>query len=437
MGGRVGDELRGDAGDRRLARLVDVGEERDVAAGGEGLAEVAGEVAGARIQVRLERGDDPPSRKGGARGALEAALDPPEGREAWGEVGERGAEREPCAKSGQRVPPIVVAGHAQRERTEHDAVEGDRHAALHRGAEQADTVGGHEPVADHVGANRGRHACGARVVHAAHQCARPRGVLGERPLDVGEVGVDVEVIGFDVGDDRDRRVEGEERAIVLVGLDDDGVAPAPPEVAAPRLHAPADDAGRRAAGAGEGLGGHDGGGGLAVRPGDADDDEAVDRGAERLGAADHREAERRGARELGVRGGDRARCDDGTRAVDVRAVVAAVHDDAERLEVGVAGGTHVAAGDPEAAADEELGERAHPRAGDADEVHRPRIGRGGEEGEGVAPHAGADLGRDRHRVGAGVRSGARRGSRGRSHRRRRGRRATRHAAPWSRARRYR
>jgi len=55
---RVDDELPAHAVDRLLACGIDVGD-GDVVCGGERLRQVAGEVAGARVQVRLEEHAQP------------------------------------------------------------------------------------------------------------------------------------------------------------------------------------------------------------------------------------------------------------------------------------------------------------------------------------------------------------------------------------------
>src|SRR5207302_3690940 len=56
---RVGDEIRGDAGDRLLARWIDLSEEHRVRRR-QRARELVSEVARAREQVRLERDDEAP-----------------------------------------------------------------------------------------------------------------------------------------------------------------------------------------------------------------------------------------------------------------------------------------------------------------------------------------------------------------------------------------
>ena len=77
-----------------------------------------------------------------------------------------------------------------------------------------------DAVANRLGRARRCERVGAGVVRAQHD-ERALRELGERALDVGEVGVDVEVVSLDeVRDDRDRRRECEKRPIVFVGFDD-------------------------------------------------------------------------------------------------------------------------------------------------------------------------------------------------------------------------
>src|SRR5690606_41702897 len=67
--------------------------------------------------------------------------------------------------------------------------------------------------------------------------------LQERALERLVRLVKVEVLGVDVGDDRDRRSEAQERAVALVRLRDEQVARPEPRVAPERGHAAPDDHG--------------------------------------------------------------------------------------------------------------------------------------------------------------------------------------------------
>ena len=85
------------------------------------------------------------------------------------------------------------------------------------------------------------------------------------------------------------------------------------------------------------------------------------------------------ALELGMILRHRRRDDERARAVDVRRVVAGVDADAERARSARARGFASQPVTRDAAPREQLGERAHPGAGDADEVDGPGVG-GIEEG---------------------------------------------------------
>ena len=87
-----------------------------------------------------------------------------------------------------------------------------------------------------------------RIVGAQHRGAVERQVLQElreRLLELREVVlVGIHVVGVDVGDHRDHRLQVQERGVGLVGLDDDEVAGAEARVGAGGVEAPADDEGR-------------------------------------------------------------------------------------------------------------------------------------------------------------------------------------------------
>ena len=137
----------------------------------------------------------------------------------------------------------------------------------------------------------------------------------------------------------------------------------------------ADEPGRIEPAARERLGGHHGRRRLAVRARDADQRRARRRLAQRLGAPDDREAELARADQLRMVLRHRRRDDQRARAVDVRGSRAGL-DERRRARRGrrAFSGCCVAAGDADAAEDEELGEGAHPGAGDADEMDGPRVG---------------------------------------------------------------
>jgi hypothetical protein len=113
-----------------------------------------------------------------------------------------------------------------------------------------------------------------RVIGAQHRRAIERQVLQElheRLLQLGEVVlVGLHVVGVDVGDDGDHRLQVEERGVGFVGFDDDEVAGAEACVRAGGVEPPADDEGWIEPALREHARDQAGGGGLAVRAGDGD-----------------------------------------------------------------------------------------------------------------------------------------------------------------------
>ena len=197
-------------------------------------------------------------------------------------------------------------------------------------------------------------------------------------LDEGGVGlldrlagaVEVEVVGLHVGDDGDVGAVGEERAVALVGLDDEGRAATEGGVGA-ELRDLATGGER-----GVGPGGdqrddeHRRGGGLAVGAGDRDPARAAHQRGERLGPVQHPQARGAGGGELDVVVADRRRHHDGVDVGDVRRVVAEVDAGtavAQRLQHGAVGG--VGAADRQAAREQQPGDGRHAGPADGDEVH--------------------------------------------------------------------
>ena len=248
---RVGDEARRHPGDRLLARRIDLGQ-KDHIRRGERRAELAREVARAREEVRLKRDDDPTlgirdarrrerrrdlrrvvrvvvDHDHAARFAepLEATLDTRERREARRHL-RRPSRRAPArsTSAASALSTLCRPGICELDRAEvfvvvHDveSVEPVRreHEILRaRGARRASRSRSESPRCCSASAALFAPASSAQSTmraRAAHE-------LRERALDVGEVGVDVEVIGLDVGDDGDGRRQREKRAIVFVRFDD-------------------------------------------------------------------------------------------------------------------------------------------------------------------------------------------------------------------------
>ena len=114
--------------------------------------------------------------------------------------------------------------------------------------------------------------------------------LDERVLDPVEAAVMLEMLGIDVGDDRDRAVEPQEAAVALVGLDHPPVALAEPGVGAVAVDDAAVDHGRVEPAAVEQRRDHRGRRRLAVGAGDRDGLLHPHQLGEHFGAADARQA---------------------------------------------------------------------------------------------------------------------------------------------------
>ena len=124
--------------------------------------------------------------------------------------------------------------------------------------------------------------------------------LDERVLDLLEAAIMVEMLGIDVGDDRDRAVEPQEAAVALVGLDHHPVGAAEPGVRAVGVDDAAVDHGRVDPAGIEHRRDHRGGGGLAVRAGDRDGRLEPHQLGQHLGAAHDRDAPLIGRGDLGI-----------------------------------------------------------------------------------------------------------------------------------------
>ena len=114
--------------------------------------------------------------------------------------------------------------------------------------------------------------------------------LDERVLDPVEAAIMVEMLGIDIGDDRDRAVEPEKAAVAFVGLDHHPFAVAESRVRPVIVDdAPVDDGGIDAACI-EHRRDHRGGRGLAVRAGHRDSGFEAHQLSQHLGAADDGDA---------------------------------------------------------------------------------------------------------------------------------------------------
>src|SRR6185503_14187869 len=186
----------------------------------------------------------------------------------------------------------------------------------------------------------------------------------------------VEVLRIDVGDDADLTRDLDEGAVGLVGLDDHPLAVAEARVRAPLVNDAARDHRRVQAAGVEKMRDERGGGGLAVRSRHRHGGVEPHQLGQHLGPADDGIA--LGARrfELGVAGLDGGRHDDVARTHEVHRVVADEHADAlgaQAFDVGAV--LLVAALHGVALGVQDLGNRAHADAADAQNVHGPHLAR--------------------------------------------------------------
>jgi hypothetical protein len=195
--------------------------------------------------------------------------------------------------------------------------------------------------------------------------------VDERLLQRLDRAVVIEVLGIDVGDDRDGRRQVEERSIRLVRLDDDPLAPPELGIGAERVELSAHHRRRVQAGMIEDGGDEGSSGGLAVRPGDRHRILQPHQLGEHFGAADDGYAPGPRRERLGIH-----RPPHGARghhhvhvASHVFGAVPDLDDPAELSEaLGYLALLQVRAGHPIAEVQEELGDAAHPDASDPDEV---------------------------------------------------------------------
>src|SRR6476660_3852141 len=101
-------------------------------------------------------------------------------------------------------------------------------------------------------------------------------------VDVVQVTIDVEVVGFDVGYDSNGRRKRQKRAIVLVCFDHEQVIAFVAKISLPLGNTTTGDAGWLEAGGGQNRGGHHSGSGFSVRAGNANELAACNRLAEGL-----------------------------------------------------------------------------------------------------------------------------------------------------------
>ena len=184
------------------------------------------------------------------------------------------------------------------------------------------------------------------------------------------------MIGIDVGDHRDQRIQAQEAAVAFVGFGHQPLAAAQARIGAGGEQLAADDEGRIDAALAQHARGQRRGGGLAVRAGHGDAAAEAHQLGQHLGARHDRDALRARFHQFGVVVLDRAGHDHAIGAQHVGRGMAAMHGGAQLGQaardrvVGVIRTRHLVA---ERA--QHLRYTAHADAADADEMHAA-IGRG-------------------------------------------------------------
>ena len=397
--------------DRRFAGRIDRGGIDHVGVV-EGGLEVVHVIAQAGEAVRLDHGDDPagphPFARGGQHRADfhrvvaivvdhghaidlahlgEAPLDP-------GELGEAGlddtvgtAHLGRDAHRGERVLDVVAARHRQLDPLDpavRSVAFADHRVEAVAAGERDDILApdvglGGKAIGHHAAiAHLGDHRLDFGVIDAQHRAAIERHVFDEFDeglLDRFEIAVVIEVFRIDVGDDRDRAVEPQERTVALVRLDHHPFAGAEPGVGAVGVDDPAVDHGRIDPAGIEQRGDHAGGGGLAVGPGHRDGPLEAHQFGQHFRAADHRNALFEGFDHFGIVALDCGRCDDHRGIADVFGGMADHHLDpalAQSFDDIALG--NVAALHGIAQVVHHLGNPGHADPADADEMDRADIG---------------------------------------------------------------
>ena len=179
----------------------------------------------------------------------------------------------------------------------------------------------------------------------------------------------IEMLGIDIGDDRDLGRQLQERAVALVRFDHHPVARTETRVGAIGIDDAAIDHGGIEAAGIEQRRDHRGRGGLAVGAGDGDAALQPHQLGQHLGAAHHRNAPFARRRQFRIVALDRGGDHDDLRAVDVLRLVAdrdlrAVL--AQTVEIVIVGGVRALHGIAEI--EQHLGDTAHADPADPDEV---------------------------------------------------------------------
>ena len=203
----------------------------------------------------------------------------------------------------------------------------DHHIVGAQVRQRGEAVGHDPPVAD--SADDVLHL---RMVDAHHRETVEGHVLDELAvglLDLLEPAVMLEMLGIDVGDDRDRPVEPKEAAVAFVGLDHHPVALAEPGVRSVAVDDAAVDDGRVEPARVEHRGDHRRRRRLPVRSGDRDRLLHAHQLGEHFGALDDRQAPLDRRFDLGIAAADGGGDDDDGRVAEILGFLADHDRDAE------------------------------------------------------------------------------------------------------------
>ena len=208
---------------------------------------------------------------------------------------------------GERIQRDMMSRRRNRHRAEHVALAHDLEAR--RETVDGDFFGaqigvGRNAVSDDRLANRRQQPAHVDAVDAEHRRAIKRHAIDEAQKRVAHaihLAVMIEMLGIDVGDDRDRRQQQQERGVALVGLGHHEVAAPEADVGAARAQVAANRDGRIEARLLQDQADQRGGGGLAVSARDRDADAAPSATARRASRrAGSPESSARGRGDFGI-----------------------------------------------------------------------------------------------------------------------------------------
>jgi hypothetical protein len=275
------------------------------------LGRVVGVVVDDRDPVDLSDMFEPTTdttERGQAReGAVEIDLERRRRRERHGRIAKVVQSRH--AKLEIHSPPV---GKTDRRRVAIRTPHGIRHADIRiRG--RTDTPHRHCKLV--------AHASRAAVIRANQRAGCTTGEVHERRFELIDRAVTLEVIRFDVADDGDGGIQLQERAVILIGLDDiQGFVPEP-YVTLPNCDPPADESRGIPPRAHERSGDHGRRRGLAVRAGDANDGAIGNDLGQRLSPGDDRNPGTPRSFQFGMIGRNGRGVDHGSGLLDMTGIV--------------------------------------------------------------------------------------------------------------------